>query len=572
MNKNYEAAGLYEHNIVSYEKVKAAFEKGEKVVGIVHATGTGKSFNALQLAYDNPNKNIVYVVPSKSIIEHIQKLIEDNPNFDLKRDFPNLEFRTYHSFISLSKKEIKDIECDLLILDEFHHIGAPIWGARINTMIETHEDMRVFGMTAYTVRDRGTSYERDMAEPGGKELFSNKIVSCYDLCEAMLDGVLPKPIYKSAYIHLLEIEKILEKRVEKYNSQSIEYKECMLLLTDLKKQIHKAPSIPKLLRKNLKPNGKYIYFCPPKAEKGTNDIEEIKKQLLEDLKGFVDEKDIEFYTSTSDMGEQGRKNREVFYNDTTLDGKSATNKLRIMFAINQYNEGVHAPNIDGVILGRGTKSDIIFFEELGRALAVRGNTKEQYEELEKDTIEKLKEKCRKRNIPYKGDSIKEELIEKLIAPIVIDLAGNYDFIKELENNLKNRLKSRTNGSLQKELRTKLREATFDIEILNRDIYEMLRYITARLTKNWEDYYELAQEYYRHHGDLEVPRSFKTNDGFTYDPNGIVNLGNWISNQRRLCNPESERGQLLLKIDMRFDIKKKNNDDFVLKFERKKRHR
>ena len=35
----------------------------------------------------------------------------------------------------------------------------------------------------------------------------------------------------------------------------------------------------------------------------------------------------------------GEKNRDAFYNDKTLDGQSAKGKLRIMFAINQYNEG-----------------------------------------------------------------------------------------------------------------------------------------------------------------------------------------------------------------------------------------
>ena len=109
----YQIVGLYNHNIESYKKIKSAYDDGENVVGIVHATGTGKSYNALELAYDNKDKKIVYVVPSNGIIEHIKKIIEENPNLDLERDFPNLEFRTYHSFVSLSRKEIQDINCDL---------------------------------------------------------------------------------------------------------------------------------------------------------------------------------------------------------------------------------------------------------------------------------------------------------------------------------------------------------------------------------------------------------------------------------------------------------------------------
>ena len=277
-NNEYQTVGLYEHNANSYRKVKASFDVGEKVVGIVHATGTGKSYNALQLAYDNKDKKIVYVVPSNGIIEHVQKIIEDNSNLDMKRDFPNLEFRTYQSFISLSRNEIESIRCDILILDEFHHIGAPIWGARIDTMLETHPNIKVFGMTAYTVRDRGTVYEKDMANPETDELFSGKIKSRYDLCDAMIDGILPKPIYKSAYTNLIGLESKLEEKVQKLNANSKEYQEYMAILLDIKRRIHEAPSIPNILRKSIKPNGKYIYFCPPYSEENTNDIETIKKQ------------------------------------------------------------------------------------------------------------------------------------------------------------------------------------------------------------------------------------------------------------------------------------------------------
>lgn len=545
-NDEFQRIGLYEHNADSYKIVKKAYESGEDIVGIVHATGTGKSYNALQLAYDNRDKKIVYVVPSNGIIEHIKKIIEDNPNLNIKRDFPNLEFRTYQSFIALDKEEIKNIDCDLLILDEFHHIGAPVWGARVNTMIETHSKMKIFGMTAYTVRDRGTSYERDMANPDTDELFSGKIESRYDLCDAMIDGVLPKPVYKSAYTNLVGLESKLEERVQKLNATSREYQEYMTILSDVKRRIHEAPSIPSILRKSIKPNGKYIYFCPPCSEEGTNDIETIKKQAIEWFKQFVPEEDIIIYTSTSDMGEDGKLNRDAFYDDVTLEGEKVDNKLRVMFAINQYNEGIHAPNIDGVIMGRGTTSDIVYFEQLGRALSVRGNTKEMFDELEKYSVEQLIEMCKSRDIPVKENATKEDLVEKLIAPVVIDLTNNYEFIKELENNLRDRIKDIQTNGLGSHRDIKIRDASFDIEIENQDLYEMLRYVSDRLTMTWEDYYELAKAYYEHHRNLEIPFRFKTNDGCNYDENGIVGLGHWIRNQRTQYFNLSEKRQQLLK--------------------------
>lgn len=539
--------GLYEHNLESFKKIKNSFDEGNNVVGIVHATGTGKSYNALELAYENKDKKILYVVPSNGIIEHVKKIIDDNPNVDLERDFPNLEFRTYQSFINLSYEEISEINCDLLILDEFHHLGAPVWGARINTLIETHQDMKVFGMTAYTVRDRGTSYERDMALEEADELFSGNIVSRYDLCDAMIDGILPKPIYKSTHINLLEMERDLEERVNKLNVESKEYKEYIEILKDVKRRINDAPSIPSILKKNVKTNGKYIYFCPPFSQDGANDIETIKQQALEWFKSFVPEEDIVIYTSTSEMKEHGVKNRDAFYNDVNLEGEKVNNKLRVMFAINQYNEGIHAPNIDGVIMGRGTSSDIVYFEQLGRALSVRGNTKEKFQEYEILSKEDLINLCFSRDILIDDNLSKEEIIEKLIAPVVIDLTDNYSFIKELENNLRDRIKEYKENGLRNKREIKLSDATFDVEIENHDLYEMLLSLRDRLQLSWMDYYELAKKYYEHHGDLSVINRFKTMNGYEYDEDGIA-LGMWINTQRKKYeNLSVERRNMLEEI-------------------------
>ena len=548
MNDNrYPEIGLYYHNADSYDKVKAAYETGEKVVGIVHATGTGKSFNALQLAFDNKDKKIVYVVPSNGIIDHIKELINSNPNLDMDRDFPNLEFKTYQSFIPLSEDEIESIGCDLLVLDEFHHIGAPVWGARMNTMIESHPNIQVFGMTAYTVRDRGTSYERDMANPDTQELFSNKIVSRYDLCDAMIEGVLPKPIYKSAYVNLETTEKRLEEKVLKLNPESKDYKELSKILSDLKKRISEAPGISEVLIRNLKPNGKYIYFCPPASEEGTNDIDTIKKQAMEWFKDKYKEEDIIFYTSTSEMGKDGKLNRDAFYSDKTLDGQNADNKLRIMFAINQYNEGIHAPNIDGVILGRGTSSDIVYFEQLGRALSVRGNTKEKLEELEKYSIDQLISMCNQRDIPLKDGLAKEEIIEKILSPVVIDLTNNIDFIRDLENRLRDRIKlNGENGLGQK--RGALKDASFDIEMVNDDLFELLKYVTDRLIMTWEDYFELAKAYYEKFGNLLIPGDYKTINGIEYNENG-VKLGQWIMYNRQIYKGKDNRNLDIKRVQM-----------------------
>ena len=542
---------LYLHNKESYEKIKDGF-KTSNIVGIVHATGTGKSFNALEYVSDNTNENILYVVPSLGIIEHLKTIVVSS-GFDLEKNFPNLKFCTYMSFVNLSREELKNIKVDTLILDEFHHLGAPVWGARINTLIKTHPNVKVLGMTAYTVRDRNTPYERDMANPDTDELFSNHIVSRYDLCDAMIDGVLPKPIYKTAYVNLIEDVDYLEKRLAKLDHNSSKYIDCEKVLRDVKRQIANALSMKELVKENLKPNGKYIYFCPMITKEGVNDIDAIMKEAKSwFLEMGLAEDEMIFYKSTSEMGTLGKKNREAFYNDTDLDNRDTSNKLRVMFAINQYNEGVHAPNVDGVILGRSTCSDIVYFEQIGRALSVRGDTEEKLNKLSQLPFEELIALARNNKVEIDIRDTKEDIANKLVSPLIIDLSNNYEYIAELENDLKDKIRetSLRHSAAKSPRSLKITNYRFDIELVNKDLYDMLSYVKSRLSLSWEEMYELAKTYYEHHGSLKMTKMFKTVNGYEYNETG-VNLGRWLTNQRKNPNLSNMRKKLLLDIGIRF---------------------
>mgnify|MGYP004524839931 CR=1 FL=1 len=542
---------LYEHNIEAFNRVLNAYNYGEDKVAILQATGTGKSYVALRLAYEYKDKKVLYISPSEAIIEHIKNIINNN-GLDINRDFPNLKFRTYQSLINLSREEIVDLDVDLLITDELHHLGAPVWGNRINTIVDTHPNMLLFGMSAYNVRDRGTIYERDMTNPDTDELFSGKVVNYYDLCDAMIDGVLPKPIYRSAYVRLYDYEKYLEDKIEEGNLSTKDYTEYKKLLLDVKRRITNAPSIPDMVRKNIKNDGKYIYFCPPITEEDTNDIDTI----MNEVKQWFDGYDVVFYKTTSKDKTSGKLNREAFYNDRDLEGNSVKKKLRIMFAINQYNEGVHAPDVDGVILGRGTTSDIVYFEQIGRALAVKGKTKEKYEEYDSLARNELIDIAKGNGIDVSLDMTKEEIIDKLLSPVIIDLTNNIEFIEELENNLKNKVKEIQKKQGKSNRKIKIRNTDFDINIENKDLYEILRYVRDRINPNsWDMMYELAKKYYEHYSDLKIPFSFKTINGYESDENGY-NLGFWISNQRvkyKKGTLSEDRIKKLKEIDMIFGI-------------------
>ncbi len=48
---------------------------------------------------------------------------------------------------------------------------------------------------------------------------------------------------------------------------------------------------------------------------------------------------------------------------------------------------------------------------------------------------------------------------------------------------------------------------------------------------WDEWYNLAELYYKYYGNLNIPKVFKTKNGYEYDENGYK-LGNWIINQRK----------------------------------------
>ena len=553
---NDNILNLYEHNEGISSKVFDAFNKDEKRVAIVQATGTGKSYVALNLLLKYKDKKALYIVPSNAIIEHLKEIISKN-NLIIEKDFPNLEFRTYQSLINLSKEELSKLNVDLLVTDELHHLGAPVWGKRINDIVETHPDMLLFGMTAYTVRDRATAYERDMTNPTTDELFSGKVVSYYDLCDAMIDGVLPKPIYKAAYINLESFAEELAKYLDDPKLSKKDYLECKKLIEDAKRQITKASGIKEMVRKNIKPNGKYIYFCPPLSEENKNDIDTIMTEVRE----WFSDYDVEFYKTTSKNQEQGKQNRDAFYNDLDLDGNSTKHKLRIMFAINQYNEGVHAPGVDGVILGRSTSSDIVFFEQIGRALSVKENTKEKYENYQNLSRSELLEIAKKQNTQVTSNMTKDEIIERLLSPVIIDLTNNIEYIEELENNLKDRVKEIQKSLGHNKREIKIRNLNFDIMVENKNLFEILRYVRDRLRPNtWELNYSLAKIYFEKYGSLEIKQNFKTLNGIDYDENGY-NFGIWLTNQRQMYKKgklSKERIELLKQIGMRFETR--DNDE------------
>ena len=92
----------------------------------------------------------------------------------------------------------------------------------------------------------------------------------------------------------------------------------------------------------------------------------------------------------------------------------------------------------------------------------------------------------------------------------------------------------------------------------------MRFETKNFEEEWNKKYALAKAYYDHYGNLEIPQSFKTKNGYEYDVNGVA-LGVWITTQRDAFKGNSrykiskEQIKLLKEIGMRFETNYKEEE-------------
>lgn len=560
-----------DHNKAAIKKIEAAYYNGERIVGIVHASNTKSYTIPLQYIYKSKPKNVIYIT-SRSNERFLKEVIEETIGNETLEKTTNICFLTYDGIARKDGSWANILKADLIVIEDFWHLGAPVWGPATENLVNSFPNAKILGLSAYTNRRRGTSYEKDIAEVGGEWLFTGKIVSQYDIVDAWMDGVLPIPVYQSAYFNLEELHDELYKEIKpsfgelpkENKTQSHLENELRYIQTQI---VPKSETTTNIYKNFLKRKGKYIYYCPMATTNEHQSIIEVEKETKEKIKEALglNESEIVSYISTSDMGNESEKIRANFANDLDPNGIPVRNKLRIMFVINQYNTPDNSLEIDGVILGRGTKSDIVYMEQLTKALTITPFRKKEEERYNRLSKEELRSLCKQKGIEHREKATKKELISLLIAPVVIDLTGNIEMIRNLQKELKHReekrrIKARKGRKVKKKAEIS-KTHHLQVTICNEDIFKTLMRIKKGLNKEWDFLYRLAKKYYNTYKNLEVTSNFKTVNGYDYDKYGY-SLGKWIEAQRKALRQnklEQERVELLDAIKMNWGNASKINN-------------
>ena len=237
---------LLTHNQLAYEATRDLFKTNQRVC-VVHATGTGKTYLIGKSLIDNIKRNCLVLAPSNHILRQQEKLL---PWLE------NVKYMTYAKAAKITSHEWQSMMIDFIILDEFHRIGASIWGEGIQRLLDCFPEAKVFGATATPIRY--LDGVRDMST----ELFSNIIASELSLQDAIAQEILPSPYYVSA---LYQIESTIDDyKKQIVNSKAIleDKKFALKSLDNIQINWEKTSGVPDILDKHLDDlNGKYIVFC-----------------------------------------------------------------------------------------------------------------------------------------------------------------------------------------------------------------------------------------------------------------------------------------------------------------------
>lgn len=342
---------LKPHNVETYKKVTDKLKESNKVA-VIHPTGTGKMYIALKLLEENKGKKAIYVAPSNPILHDVKKNIFAEGM--TMTEFSGLKRITYQKLASSTDEEIQELDADIIVLDEFHHCGAPEWGKGVERLLQRNEEAKVLGLSATPLRY--SDGLKDMAD----ELFENNVASEMTLEEAIEREILPKASYVSAlYGYDKEIEDI-QTNIEKIKDED-RRKEAQRLLNSLRDKLDEnTQNLPELFSEHMQnKSGKYLIFC--------RNIEDMNEKMKQAPKMFGK------VNSNITIRGISSKIKEADKILTEFERDSEEETLKLLYAVDMLNEGYHIKDLDGIVMMRPTFSPTIYTQQLGRALTVGGD-------------------------------------------------------------------------------------------------------------------------------------------------------------------------------------------------------
>lgn len=403
---------LKKHNVEPVKKVLDAFNAGEQRVALAHATGTGKSYATCAIIELGNFKNVLYLSPSNHINKYFERVVIKNLG---NRQAINI-LATYSFLLHRDLKSLAG-KYDLIVLDEYHRLGAREWGKAAKDLLELNPQAKILGLTATEVRYLDNW--RNMSEE-----LNFKVISTITLVDAIERRILPAPEYIIGFSDFDIIIKDLEDLAIKCKTD----KEYLEEIKKLKVDWINSKGLAGIVERHLPVTTSKIVVFSEAIERYDKIVEKMTEILT--AAGF---KNLKFLRADSDT-KDSISNIEYF---STNNDK---NEVKVIVSVNMLNEGIHAEGAEACFMFRKTKSATIFLQQLGR---VESSLDSEKKPIVFDLVNNISndwELFTKIGLKQKGEAIRisHNCIKRVFGEVGISVTSYIEEVEEVKNKL-NRL-------------------------------------------------------------------------------------------------------------------------------------
>ena len=350
---------LREHTYISLKENLTKYGK----CTLIRPTGFGKTGILTRLIKEYNCVNILFLYPRKVVKNAVLDFYYNKKEND--GTIVNVEFLSY-SKLSMFTKDgfgiLKKKKIDIIICDEYHRLGGTKTNRNFHKILELFPKAWLVGGTATPNRPDSKNISR--------EIFDNHFVEPYTLHDAIKDVVLKKPYYCFCMYNIIGSDKdaiVLEEKAKSYlkgvtnkkirKETEDEIKSKLIEISNLQNMEVVIKDVCDEYVKDISYMKFIVFFS------SLNHIQQKGKDVIKWFNDAYPNHTIKTLTVSS-------KTKETRRNVENLkDLRYRENRIDLIFSVNMLNEGYHIDDLTGIVMYRGTHSDIVYIQQLGRVLS-----------------------------------------------------------------------------------------------------------------------------------------------------------------------------------------------------------
>lgn len=345
----------------TYKDARACLDKYGKCA-IIRPPGFGKT--GILTKFLTEYGNVLYLYPAEVVRDAVLSFYYGE-NIPEDRKIDNVQFMTYAKLVLLKRWEMKAMgPFDLIITDECHKLGATETQRALDMLLVEQPQAKLLGATA-------TPDRMDLVDEIGR-YFEDRVTKEYTLHDAFQDKVLQKPYYIYCGYGMVEENEALVHRTVGREIELIDEESRVSIKEELNQRLIELANIynmDRVIRRYCDKYAKstnymrFIVFFPT--------YESVHKRGDRVTKWFRKAYPDHRITTTIVTSETEEYRNNV---GELTEFEARDHVIDLIFSCDMLNMGYHVDGLTGIVMYRGTKSGIIYGQQLGRVLSSGSKT------------------------------------------------------------------------------------------------------------------------------------------------------------------------------------------------------